>query len=127
MPRYELTTDEELSGPQKSALAADITAIHIAVTGAPARLVHVVYHILGPGNAFVGGEPRGGAYLQGSIRSGRGVETTTELLNRLSTAVSHHTGTAVADVVVTLREGPGHLVSEGGHLVPEPGQEVQIG
>jgi phenylpyruvate tautomerase PptA (4-oxalocrotonate tautomerase family) len=124
VPRYELTTDDELTGPQKAALAADITAIHTAVTGAPARLVHVVYHVLGPGNAFVGGEAQGGTYLQGSIRSGRSVETTTELLNRLSTTVSRHTGAPRGEVVVTLREGPGHLVNEGGHLVPDPGHEA---
>jgi phenylpyruvate tautomerase PptA (4-oxalocrotonate tautomerase family) len=49
LPRYGLTTDEELAAPQKAALARDITDVHVKVTGAPASIVHVVFLTTGPG------------------------------------------------------------------------------
>jgi phenylpyruvate tautomerase PptA (4-oxalocrotonate tautomerase family) len=123
MPRYELTTDEELTGTQKVALARAITEVHASVTGAPPSLVHVVYRTTGPGNAFVAGEARPGTFLQGFIRAGRDAETTTKLLIELSAAITRITGAPVEDVTVALREGLPRLVLEGGRLLPEPGQE----
>jgi phenylpyruvate tautomerase PptA (4-oxalocrotonate tautomerase family) len=126
MPRYELTTDEELSAAQKAALAREITDVHVKVTGAPPSIVHVVFLTTGPGNAFVAGEARPGTYLQGSIRAGRDHETTTTLLTELTAAVSRITGTSSSDVVVALRETPGRLVMEGGRIMPDPGEEDDL-
>jgi phenylpyruvate tautomerase PptA (4-oxalocrotonate tautomerase family) len=126
MPRYELTTDEELLGAQKVALARSITEVHTNVTGAPPSLVHVVFLTTGPGNTFVAGEPRSGVYLQGWIRAGRDAETTTRLLCQLSAVVARDMGAPADAITVALREGPARLVMEGGHLVPDPGQETEM-
>jgi phenylpyruvate tautomerase PptA (4-oxalocrotonate tautomerase family) len=123
MPRYEVTTDEELAAAQKTALARDITDVHVTVTGAPPSIVHVVFLTTGPGNAFVAGEARPGTYVQGSVRAGRDAETTTKLLTELTAAVSRVTGTPSADIVVALRETPGRLIMEGGRIMPDPGKE----
>jgi phenylpyruvate tautomerase PptA (4-oxalocrotonate tautomerase family) len=123
MPRYELTTDEELTETQKVALARAITEVHASVTGAPRSLVHVVYLTTGPGNAFVAGEARPGTHLQGFIRAGRDAEMTTTLLSKLAAEVSRITGAPGKDVTVALREGPPRLVLEGGQPLPELGQE----
>jgi phenylpyruvate tautomerase PptA (4-oxalocrotonate tautomerase family) len=123
VPRYELTTDEQLSRAQKDALARDITDVHVAVTGAPRSIVHVIFWTTGAGNAYVGGEQRPGTYLQGSVRAGREPETITKLLQDLAGVVSRTTKAAAADVTVALRETSTHLVLEGGQVVGEPGAE----
>ena len=117
MPRYELTTDAELSGTQKVALARAITEVHVNATGAPPSLVHVVFLTTGPGNTFVAGEPRRGVHLQ---------ETTTRLLRELSAVVERGTGAPADAITVALREGPARLVMEGGRLVPDPGREADV-
>lgn len=123
VPRYELTTDEELAAPEKATLARDITNVHVKVTGAPASIVHVVFLTTGPGNTFVAGEARSGTYLQGSVRAGRDSATTTRLLTELAASVSRITGAPSSDVVVALRETPGRLIMEGGRILPDPGNE----
>lgn len=124
MPRYELTTDEELSSAQKAELARDITDVHVSVTGAPPSTVHVVFLTTGSGNAFVAGEARPGIRLQGSVRAGRTAETTTRLLAELAATVSRITRAAPVEVVVALRETPGRLVMERGHVVGDLRHEV---
>lgn len=123
MPRYELTTDEALTAAQKADLARDITHVHVSVTGAPPAIVHVVFLTTGPGNTFVGGEARPGTYLQGSVRAGRDIETNTKLMIDLASAVSRVTRTPTTEIVVALRETPGRLILEGGHIIGDPGQE----
>ncbi len=122
MPRYELTTDEDLSGTQKAVLARAITEVHVSATGAPPSLVHVVFLTTGPGNTFVAGELRPGVHLQGWIRAGRDAETTTRLLRELSAVVARGTGALADAITVALREGPARLVMEGGRLVTDPGR-----
>jgi phenylpyruvate tautomerase PptA (4-oxalocrotonate tautomerase family) len=124
MPRYELTTDEELAQTQKVGLARAITEVHASITGAPPSLVHVLFLTTGPGNTFVAGEPRSGVHLQGWIRAGRDAEATTTLLSKLSTVVARVLNAPVDRITVALREGPARLVMEGGHLVPDAGQEA---
>ncbi len=121
MPRYEVTTNDELTVAEKTQLATDVTEIHARVTGAPPGLVHVMFHTLGEGNHFVGGQLRESTFLEGSIRAGRDVETITKLIDELGTAVVRAIGTPPADVVVAIREGAPHLVSEGGIRLPKPG------
>ncbi|MCD2192849.1 hypothetical protein LQ327_05535 [Actinomycetospora endophytica] len=123
MPRYELTTDHELSRAQKDVLAREITAVHTTVTGAPSALVHVIFWTTGIGNAYVDGAPRQGTYLQGWVRAGRRSETTTLLLGELAAAVVRSTGADAATVTVALRETPTALVLEGGRTVGAPGAE----
>ena len=123
MPRYELTTDEELTRSQKDALAREITDVHATATGAPPCIVHVIFWTTGAGNAYVGGDPRSGAYLQGSVRAGRDPETIAKLLHGLAAALCRITGGNATDVTVALRETPTHLVLEGGRIVGEPGAE----
>ncbi|NMO91775.1 tautomerase family protein [Actinomycetospora sp. TBRC 11914] len=124
MPRYELTTDDELTRSQKDELARAITDVHVAVTGAPPSIVHVIFWTTGAGNdAYVGGRQRAGTYLQGSVRAGRDADTVSKLLNDLAAAVGRVTGAAAEDVTVALRETSTHLVLEGGRTVGEPGAE----
>jgi phenylpyruvate tautomerase PptA (4-oxalocrotonate tautomerase family) len=123
MPRYELTTDGELTRSQKDALAREITDVHVAVTGAPRSIVHVIYWTTGAGNAYVGGDQRPGTYLQGSVRAGRNADTITNLLCELAAAISRTTGADAADVTVALRETSTHLVLEGGRTIGPPGAE----
>ncbi|HEY2195311.1 MAG TPA: tautomerase family protein [Actinomycetospora sp.] len=123
MPRYELTTDDELTRSQKDQLAHEITDVHVAVTGAPRSIVHVIFWTTGSGNAYVGGQQRPGTYLQGSVRAGRDADTISTLLHDLAAAVERATGAAADEVTVALRETPTHLVLEGGRTVGEPGAE----
>lgn len=115
MPRYEVTTDQELAPDRRSRLAAEITQAHAELTGTSG--VHVVFHVLGTGNSFVDSQARPDTFVQGSIRQGHGDETLVKLMAQLTDAVSRLSGVDTADVVIALREVPGGRVMEGGKVL----------
>ena len=115
------TTDDDLTRRRTSSHARSPMPTS-AITGAPRSIVPVIFWTTGAGNAYVGGRPRAGTHLQGSVRAGRDVDTISTLLHELAAAVGRATGAVADDVTVALRETPTHLVLEGGRVVGEPGR-----
>lgn len=117
MPLYRCTSaTDALEDHQRSAIAKAITAIHCDLTGAPPTFVHVQFHEAKPGAAtpFV---------LHGGIRAGRAPELTEELIRRCCTSVAGIAAVDVADVTMRTSETPASWILEGGHVLPEPGEE----
>ena len=125
MPIYTCSAPSgELTGEQKAAIAAEITRIHCEVTGAPAAFVHVFFHDLAPGNAFISGRPFDGrAAVVGLIRAGRSDEDKARILFGISAAWHAVTGLDEKKIVVGVEDVPAKNIVEDGALLPEPGEE----
>ena len=107
------------SAARKAELAAAVTKVHTAVTGAPARYVNVAFFELGPGNLFVADEPVHHGRMVGIIRAGRTAEVKHDLITGLADAWSAVTGEPRDGLAIFLQEVPGSMVMEYGQTLPE--------
>ena len=101
-------------------IAKAFTDIHCDSTGAPRSFVHV----------FFKETPEGGDsgfesehYIDAHNRAGRKPEVVLKLKNDLRQAYAEHAGVPVERVGARIIEGPARWTMEGGHILPEPGQE----
>ena len=107
------------SAARKAELAAAVTKVHTAVTGAPARYVNVAFFELAPGNLFVGDQPVEQGRMVGIIRAGRSPEVKHDLITGLADAWSAVTGEPREGFALFLQEVPGSMVMEYGETLPE--------
>lgn len=108
-----------LTQDARQKIAADITDIHCAVTGAPRTFVHVFFFEDAPQLPLNGKS----VFLFGSIRAGRDAEQKQALITGMKDAISRHAGIAVDGVFMDTIDVPAHWVMEGGDILPEPGAE----
>jgi phenylpyruvate tautomerase PptA (4-oxalocrotonate tautomerase family) len=113
-----------LTADQKRGIAAVVTRIHAAVTGAPESFVHTSFEAFAPGDYFVGGEPAGPIVITGRIREGRSDLDKQRILREIADAVADLTGRTLEEVATIVRDVPSKYIFEGGQLMPEPGQEA---
>lgn len=124
MPIYQCWSPQKLlTGSTKATAAAEITRIHCETTGAPASFVNVVFHEIGSGNCFVGGDLASRSYISGVIRHGRDLDTRQTMLRELSRMWATVTGQPETDLIVVLDEIDPANSLEAGLIVPEPGRE----
>jgi phenylpyruvate tautomerase PptA (4-oxalocrotonate tautomerase family) len=107
------------SAARKAELAAAVTKVHTAVTGAPARYVNVAFFELPPGNLFVAEEAANQGRMVGIIRAGRSEEVKHDLIAGLADAWSAVTGEPREGFALFLQEVPGSMVMEYGDTLPE--------
>jgi len=107
------------SAGRKAELAAAVTKVHTAVTGAPARYVNVAFFELAPGNLFVADEPVHHGRMVGLIRAGRTEQVKHDLITGLADAWSAVTGEPREALALFLQEVPGSMVMEYGETLPE--------
>ena len=107
------------SAARKAELAAAVTKVHTAVTGAPARFVNVAFFELAPGSLFVADEPVEQGRMVGIIRAGRTAEVKRDLITGLADAWSAVTGEAREGFALFLEEVPGSMAMEYGETLPE--------
>jgi phenylpyruvate tautomerase PptA (4-oxalocrotonate tautomerase family) len=120
MPYYQfhIPADSPSAG-LKGEIAAAVTKVHTAVTGAPARYVNVAFIELAPGNLFVGDQPVHHGRMVGIIRAGRSPEVKHDLITGLADAWSAVTGEPRDGFALFLQEVPGSMVMEYGETLPE--------
>jgi phenylpyruvate tautomerase PptA (4-oxalocrotonate tautomerase family) len=120
MPYYQfhIPADSPSAG-LKGEIAAAVTKVHTAVTGAPARYVNVAFIELAPGNLFVGDQPVRHGRMVGIIRAGRSPEVKHDLITGLADAWSAVTGEPRDGFALFLQEIPGSMVMEYGETLPE--------
>jgi phenylpyruvate tautomerase PptA (4-oxalocrotonate tautomerase family) len=126
MPTYHCTSPAGLlDAGKKSAIAAEITRIHNAVTGAASFFAQVIYTDVAKGNHFMGGAPLASEqiFVHGFIRAGRSVPDRQRLVTEMVTAIADLSGLAKRLVWVYLTELPARQMAEYGHILPEPGDE----
>ena len=128
MPTYTVHAPAgRLSAAQKRRVASEITRIHNQVTGAQSFFAQVMFVDVQAGNWFVGGAPMADEqiFVHGQIRAGRSSDVKKELLTELLEAVS---GAASFNRNLTwgyIVELPPSQMAGYGHILPEPGTEVQ--
>jgi phenylpyruvate tautomerase PptA (4-oxalocrotonate tautomerase family) len=120
MPYYQFHIPADSpSAARKAELAAAVTKVHTAVTGAPARYVNVTFFELAPGNLFVGDQPVHQGRMVGIIRTGRTPEVKHDLITGLADAWSAVTGEPREGFALFLQEVPGSMALEYGQTLPE--------
>jgi phenylpyruvate tautomerase PptA (4-oxalocrotonate tautomerase family) len=126
MPTYYCISPAGLlDAGQKSAIAAEITRIHNAVTGAASFFAQVIYTDVAKGNHFMGGAPLAAdqIFVHGFIRAGRSVPDRQRLVTEMVTAIAGLSGLPKKLVWVYVTEIPARQMAEYGHILPEPGDE----
>ncbi len=120
MPLYRCMVAEGLTSlEQRALIAKEVTRIHCEVTGAPPGFVHAFFAEDSEGQLPAGKQ----AFVMGSIRSGRTAEQKERLVSELRSAVASTLGLAEDRVTVATLDVPASWVMEGGHVLPEPGEE----
>lgn len=104
----------------KPKIAADITRIHCAVTGALPEFVHAFFIEDAPDRPL--GDKT--AFLFGSIRAGRTEAQKAEIVSQMRQSIETHAGIALDEIDMTTVDVPASWVLEGGEIMPEPGEEA---
>jgi len=127
MPTYVCSVAKgSVNDGQKSAIAKSIGRIHSEETGAPTYYVQVVIEEKEPSQRFLGGElETKHVWIRADIREGRTEAQRRALMLRITDEISAIIGVTKHDVWVYLNNlAPGDMV-EYGHVLPQPGQEVE--
>lgn len=126
MPTYICTSLENRLAPeQKELIVADITRIHCAATEAPSYFVQVIFETVVAQNYFVRGKPlqHDLIFIYGRIRTGRAMQTKTRMIQDMAEAVGLAARIPKTGVWIYIGELPARHLIEGGHVLPEPGDE----
>ena len=122
MPLYLCNTVKgAISDAAKPKIAADITRIHCAVTGAPAQFVHAFF-VEEDAAPPLGGKS---AVLFGSIRGGRTDAQKAQIVSEMLQSIQTHAGLDREDVGMLTTDVPASWAFEGGEVMPEPGEEAE--
>ena len=118
MPYYRCVVPKDaLPFEQRKRVAQAFTDVHCGMTGAPRDFVHVAFFD-DDGQEFA--EPY---FIDGGNRAGRPAELKERLLGELMRAFRDVTGVAAGQLGGRITEGPASWSMEGGHVLPEPGEE----
>jgi len=125
VPLYTCTIPEgTLSATQRAFVAAEITRIHAAHTGAPASFVRVTFQTVGPDSTFAAGKPAKNIFIVGIIRAGRSAEVKAQMLNELWSMCRKAAGVTDDQILIALMDTPASNGMEFGGITPEPGHEA---
>ena len=111
----------------KQAISRSITRIHCEVTNAPPTFVHTLFFdqekvsSLGPLWKDIG--PGCRYQVFGSIRSGRTDDQKERLVSGIRGSVAEVLGVGVEQVAVATGDTEAKWTMEGGHMIPEAGEE----
>lgn len=121
MPLYTVASHKPLTAPVRAEVARLITDTHAQVTGAPTRLVNVVFM---QGHDIRDNKTIG---VIGNVRRGgnRGEDVLKQLREKVQSGVATQVGIAADDVSVRLIGVSSSWVMEGGEIMPEPGAEAE--
>ena len=118
MPYYRCVVPKDaVPFEQRQQVATAFTDVHCGMTGAPRNFVHVTFVEGGAG------EFPELYYIDGGNRAGRPAELKERLLGELKRSFQEITGVADDQLGGRITEGPASWSMEGGHVLPEPGEE----
>jgi len=113
-----------LSEEIKSAIAQEITRIHVEATQAPRSFVHVIFRELPAGTHYKAGEEDTSfSFVSGNVRAGRTLEVVQRILREISDSWSRLTGQPATQLMIALSPTDASYIMEAGLILPEPGQE----
>lgn len=102
----------------KEPIANAFTEIHCGLTFAPPSFVHVYFIESERGS---GGVPP--FTIVGNIRADRTEQTKDKIIDQMRRSMAGHLGVGIDQVTMTISETPANWTMEGGHLLPDPGEE----
>lgn len=110
-----------ISDAVKPKIAADITRIHCAVTGAPPQFVHAFFVEEDAAPPLNGNA----AMLFGSIRAGRTDAQKAQIASEMRKSIETHAGIDLSAIGMLTTDVPASWAFEGGEVMPEPGEEAE--
>ena len=123
MPYYKCIVPEgSVEFEKRKAVAKAFTDIHCGSTGAPRTFVHCEF-IEYPEGSSTGYDSDATYYMDGGNRAGRPEDVKQKLLSDLTAAFVEITGISPDDIDGRITEGKASQTMEGGHVLPEPGEE----
>ena len=117
MPVYSLTSKEVIPGKQKQLLVDLFTDTHCNIMIAPEQFVHVL---------FSDGIPitnQYKLYIHANVRKGRAQDKIDLLVETLKNKCAEILRISKEKVHVNLLEINAKWIMEGGHVMPDPGEE----
>lgn len=121
MPYYRcIVPEDSVDLDKRQEVATAFTDIHCGSTGAPRTFVHVEFVETADGADSDFDTPY---YIDGGNRAGRSEEVKKKLLSDLTGAFVSITGVSANVVSGRITESPASWAMEGGHVLPEPGEE----
>lgn len=119
MPLYLIAADAgTIPDDTKQGIAKSFTDIHCGLTFAPPSFVHVYFIET---ESAVPGPPQ--FMIVGNIRADRSEAVKESINKQMCRELSTSLGVDSSQVSMTINESPGSWTMEGGHLLPEPGEE----
>ena len=123
MPYYKCIVPEgSVEFEKRKAVAKAFTDIHCGSTGAPRTFVHCEF-VEYPEGESSGYDSDAAYFMDGRNRAGRPEEVTQKLFTDLVAAFVEITGISPDDIDGRITEGKASQTMEGGHVLPEPGEE----
>jgi phenylpyruvate tautomerase PptA (4-oxalocrotonate tautomerase family) len=123
MPYYKCIVPEgSVEFEKRQEVAKAFTDIHCGSTGAPRTFVHCEF-IEYPVDGDNGYDSDATYYMDGGNRAGRPEEVKQKLLSDLIGAFVEITGISPDDIDGRITEARASQTMEGGHVLPEPGEE----
>jgi phenylpyruvate tautomerase PptA (4-oxalocrotonate tautomerase family) len=125
MPLYQvLTQDGSLDDAQRAQIALGLTDIHLDLAGGLRQFINVVFQHYPVGCGFNAGVIGAPMVIGGSIRAGREQAVKTAMMEAISALVISVSNVSPKDLTVSIADVKASNVMEGGHLLPEPGEEA---
>ncbi|MGJ3647886.1 tautomerase family protein [Sphingomonas sp. GlSt437] len=125
MPFYQITNQAgSLDAAQRAEIAAGITDIHLDLAGGLRQFVNVVFQEYPAGLGFNGGTQGAPVLIGGSIRAGREQAVKTAMMEAISALVIRVGHVSPKDLTVSIADVKASNAMEGGHILPEPGEEA---
>ncbi len=125
MPLYQVLTQEgSLSDAQRAEIAQGITDIHLDLAGGLRQFVNVVFQHYRAGLGFNAGVIGAPMVIGGSIRAGREQAVKTAIMEAISALVMRVSDISPKDLTVSIADVKASNAMEGGHILPEPGEEA---
>ena len=128
MPTYTVRSANcRLSPGQRDAIAAAITEVHQAQTGAPGYLAQVIFDPVADGHHYIGGRPNHAphVFVHGLIRAGRTATQKRRLMEHLAARVRDAASVGPEDIWVYVQEIAPEQMIEFGRPLPAPGAEAE--
>lgn len=117
MPVYSLTSNKNLSTSNKEKLVNLVTDTHCSIMVAPEQFVHVL---------FMEGIPifeNKQLYIHANVRKGRTEESISNMCSTLIAGCAKILNISEDKIHINLLEISGKWAMEGGHVMPDPGEE----
>ena len=116
-----------ISDTGRQQISRSITRIHSEVTKAPPTYVHTLFFdrekVFALRPLWKDVDPACPYQLFGSIRAGRTDDQKDRLVSEMRGAVAEAIGVGMEEVAAKTEDVQSRWVMEGGHVMPEPGEE----